>query len=165
MSRPNKNSLLAIAGASPFNALAGTPLLDVLEARAPGFRDLHRFFKRWLKIDITTLAYVLTLFGAITSGISIIRDIGARLWTYTARFFVSTISISGQDTLNEVVLNWVIRHVLPRRQPRILAAQSEESATSLYAYRAFAIKDDTDEVQDKPSLPISYVRSHPTTYI
>ncbi|KAH8161544.1 hypothetical protein CIB48_g6708 [Xylaria polymorpha] len=124
MAPNNLGSLLALSGASQFSAHAGTTALDMLEMRVPGFKVLQRFFKTWLKIDLTSLAFALALFGAMSSGVSMVKAIGASIWTYVARFFVSSISVSGQDKLNEEVLNWLVDNVLPRRQPRILNAQN-----------------------------------------
>ncbi|KAI0468774.1 P-loop containing nucleoside triphosphate hydrolase protein [Xylaria cf. heliscus] len=159
MATTNLRNFLALTGASQLPAIAGANALDMLEVRVPGFKVMQRFFKTWLKIDLTSLAFALALFGTMSSGMSMIKDLGAYVWTYIARFFVSSISVSGHDKLNEEVLNWLADHVLPYRQPRILNAQYQESNRpgSWNSYRNLAIKDDNKVEKRNQRLPIFYM--------
>ncbi|KAI1752007.1 P-loop containing nucleoside triphosphate hydrolase protein [Xylaria castorea] len=158
MDTTNLGNLLALSGASQFPTLAGTTALDMLEVKVPGFKALQRFFKTWLKIDLTSLAFVFALFGAMSSGVSVIKDLGAYMWTYVARFFVSSISVSGHDKLNEEVLNWLVDNVLPRRRPRILNAQYRQSETGDWdSYRNLATDDGDKKEKQHQRLPIFYM--------
>ncbi|KAI3325627.1 P-loop containing nucleoside triphosphate hydrolase protein, partial [Xylariaceae sp. AK1471] len=85
------------------------------------------------------------------------------MWTYIARFFVSSISVSGEDKLNEEVLHWLVHHVLPRRQPRILTAQFEQSEASDFGYRALIIDDDMERESER-RCPIFYIPAFGRTW-
>ncbi|KAI8627207.1 P-loop containing nucleoside triphosphate hydrolase protein [Xylariaceae sp. FL1651] len=157
MASSDIGSSLSISGASSLNALMGAPIFDNLESRAPGLKIIQRFFKRWLKIDLTTLAIALTLFGTISSSVSLINQLGAHLWICISRFFVSSISVSGQDKLNSEVLHWLVHNVMPSYKPRILTAQTKRvDFSSPLDYRTLAITDINEEGNQRRP-PIFYI--------
>jgi hypothetical protein len=66
------SSAMNIAGASMLagNGLglaSAAELLKRVEELVPGFAPLARWFKRWLKIDLTTLVTIAAVWGAVVS--------------------------------------------------------------------------------------------------
>jgi hypothetical protein len=143
----------ALLDAPALRALVTGPMLRTLEEQAPGFRMLRNFFKQWLKIDLTTLTVLLTIFGTLKTGAGTIRNIGEQLWGYISRFFLSAITVGGQDKLNEEVLFWVSQKILPQRNPRMLVAHCQQSSGSKHRELESA-----DKANEKPQYSICYVR-------
>ena len=54
----------------------GTSLQKILQQSTPGFGFMQAFFKSWLKLDLTTLAAALTIFGTISSASVVLKEIG-----------------------------------------------------------------------------------------
>jgi len=148
---------LALSNAPALRALATGPMLRMLEEQVPGFGVLQKFFKQWLKIDLTTVAVFLTIFGTVKTGAGAVRNISEQLWRYVTRFFLSSISVSGQDKLNEEVLYWVSQKILPQRQPRMLVAQCQQSSGSKYR-----VLETANQTNAKRQHSIYYVGSPPS---
>ncbi|CAJ2509621.1 Uu.00g146470.m01.CDS01 [Anthostomella pinea] len=123
---------------------------------------LQRFFKEWLKINLTTLALALSIFGAASAGIGQIQDLGRRIWNSIAKFFVSSISVSGDDKLNQEIIHWLGHHVLPRQELRSLTAQTE-SLSYYGSYQILAMRElGGDHRKDRE--PIHYMPSFGITW-
>ncbi|KAI0397995.1 P-loop containing nucleoside triphosphate hydrolase protein [Xylariaceae sp. FL0594] len=97
---------------------------------------IQRFFKQWLKVDLTTLAVALTLLSALKTGYQFARNLGNQLWGYVTRFFVSSIYVLSSDRLNQEIAFWVTENVLPKRHYRSLA-----SATSGHQFSELSVKE------------------------
>ncbi|KKA29710.1 hypothetical protein TD95_004173 [Thielaviopsis punctulata] len=87
----------------------------MLEHSTPGYATLHAFFARWLHIDITKLAMVLTICGLLSGVISDVKNAATRFYWWAARFLTASISIAANDRLNREVINWLGAHVLKPR--------------------------------------------------
>ncbi|KAJ1326068.1 mitochondrial chaperone BCS1 [Microdochium nivale] len=134
----------------------------LLETSAPGFSLFQGFFKTWLRLDLTSLALALTVFGALSSGTQQLRGVALRIYSWITQFFTASISISGTDRLNREVLNWLGAKVLTRQHTRILTAQSEAVQGDAYAYRRQSLQR-IDYHHDK-RVPIQYLPTFGTTW-
>ncbi|KXJ89980.1 P-loop containing nucleoside triphosphate hydrolase protein [Microdochium bolleyi] len=134
----------------------------LLESSAPGFRFFQRFFQTWLRLDLTSLALALTVFGALSSGAQQLQGVALRLYSWITRFFTASISISGTDRLNREVLNWLGANILTRQQTRILTAQSEAVHGDAYAYRRQSLH--RIDYHHEKRIPIQYLPTFGITW-
>ncbi|ETS73122.1 hypothetical protein PFICI_15067 [Pestalotiopsis fici W106-1] len=155
--------------AQPTRSIASFPYLGgagslrrLFEQTTPGFNTLQSFFSKWLKLDITTLAMALTVFGAISTGSQHLKGLAYEVYNWIVRFFTASVSIPGSDRLNREVLNWIGAKVLVRQQTRILTASSEPIQNDAWEFRRAAIRR-IDYHQEK-RLPIQYLPTFGITW-
>ncbi|KAK3301695.1 BCS1 N terminal-domain-containing protein [Chaetomium strumarium] len=154
------NSLLALASTSLLNG--GTSSVQDLEERIPGFSVLRDFFKRWLRIDLTTLLTAAALMGAASSGAQSLQDTGSKFYWWIVRFLTASISIAGNDRLNREVLNWLGAHVLAKRGTRILTANSETIRNDAWSYRR--VSQERNDFHHEKRMPVQYLPTFGTTW-
>ncbi|KAK4239577.1 BCS1 N terminal-domain-containing protein [Achaetomium macrosporum] len=154
------NSLLALAGTSLLNG--GSSSVQDLEERIPGFSVLQDFFKRWLRIDLTTLLTVAALMGAASSGAQSLQDTGSKFYWWIVRFLTASISIAGNDRLNREVLNWLGAHVLAKKGTRILTANSETIQNDAWSYRR--VSQERNDFHHEKRMPVQYLPTFGTTW-
>ncbi|ORY70349.1 P-loop containing nucleoside triphosphate hydrolase protein [Pseudomassariella vexata] len=135
---------------------------ELVERRRLGFGFLQSFFSKWLKVDLTTLAVILTLFGAISSGTQQVRAIALSVYRWITRFFTASVSIQGSDRLNREVLNWIGAHVLLQQETRILTARSEPIQNDAMHFGRGLVKR-IDYFHEK-RLPIQYLPTFGITW-
>ena len=97
----------------------------LLEHSTPGFAFLGTFFKAWLKLDVTTIAAGLTIFGTITGAFRDLQGLALKIYWWFTKFFTAAISVASNDRLNKEILNWIATVVLTRQGTRILTAKTE----------------------------------------
>ena len=105
--------------------LARASLQRLLDTSTPGFTFLREFFAAWLKLDVTTIAAGLTIFGTITGAFRDLQGLALKMYWWFTKFFTAAISIASNDRLNKEILNWIGTQVLERQGTRILTARSE----------------------------------------
>ena len=155
------NSLLALAGTtSLFGGSPGTSF-EQLEERIPGFGMLQKFFKTWLKVDLTTILTIAALMGAASSGAQSVQATGSKLYWWIIRFLTASISIAGNDRLNREVLNWLGAHVLTKNGTRILTAHSETIQSDAWHYRRVQERND---YHHEKRVPVQYLPTFGTTW-
>ncbi|KAK3296374.1 BCS1 N terminal-domain-containing protein [Chaetomium fimeti] len=153
------NSILALAGTSLLNDSASA---EDLERRIPGFSVLQDFFKKWLRIDLTTLLTAAALMGAASSGAQSIQETGSKLYWWIVRFLTASISIAGNDRLNREVLNWLGAHVLAKKGTRILTANSETIRNDAWSYRR--VSQERNDFHHEKRMPVQYLPTFGTTW-
>ena len=116
------NSILALASTG---ARAATPISLQSILHSPQFGFLRSFFASWLKLDLTTLASLLTIFGTLSGALRILKGFALKLYWWFTKFFTASISIAGNDRLNREIVNWLGSKVLTRSGERILTARTE----------------------------------------
>lgn len=149
------SGLLAILGAG------GSSIQDVLE-NSSGFGWFQDFFRTWLKLDITTLAAILTIFGMISGAIRDLQGVAVKIYWWITKFFTASISIASNDRLNKEVLNWLGAQILTRQATRILTASSEEVEKDAWHYRR-STRERNDFNMEK-RVPIQYLPTFGTTW-
>ncbi|KAK4098867.1 P-loop containing nucleoside triphosphate hydrolase protein [Parathielavia hyrcaniae] len=154
------NSLLALAGTSLLND--GSTSVHDLERRVPGFSVLRDFFKKWLRLDVTTLLTVAALMGAASSGAQSIQETGSKIYWWIVRFLTASISIGGSDRLNREVLNWLGAHVLAKKGTRILTASSESIRNDAWSYRR--VSQERNDYHHEKRMPVQYLPTFGTTW-
>lgn len=154
------NSLLALAGTSLLND-KGSSIQD-LEQRIPGFSVLQDFFKKWLRLDLTTLLTAAALMGAASSGAQSIQETGSKVYWWIVRFLTASISIAGNDRLNREVLNWLGAHVLLKKGTRILTANSETIRNDAWSYRR--VSQERNDYHHEKRMPVQYLPTFGTTW-
>lgn len=137
-------------------ALTKSPIQEFLRDPSSGIPFLQKWFRNWLKLDITTLASILTLLGTIQSAFSSIQDWGVKLYWWLKKIFTSTISIAANDKLNRVVLEWLAQNVLEHRGTKILTAQTE-SNNPWDGYHPPAYKKPLVRASSLPSKSVGYI--------
>ncbi|KAL2271988.1 hypothetical protein VTJ83DRAFT_1359 [Remersonia thermophila] len=155
------NSLLALAGTTVLNG--GSSAISDLEERVPGFSLLRDFFKKWLRLDLTTVLTVAALMGAASSGAQSLQDTGFKIYWWIVRFLTASISIAGNDRLNREVLNWLGAHVLSKGGTRILTASSEPVQNDdTWSYRRS--HQERNDLHHEKRVPVQYLPTFGTTW-
>ena len=154
------NSILALASTS----LLSDKSLSVqdLEQRIPGFSMMQDFFKKWLRLDLTTLLTAAALMGAASSGAQSIQETGSKVYWWIVRFLTASISIAGNDRLNREVLNWLGAHVLLKKGTRILTANSETIRNDAWSYRR--VSQERNDYHHEKRMPVQYLPTFGTTW-
>lgn len=117
---------LGFSRRSPSEAANGAGSIQhILQNPVTGFPFLAKFFKTWLKLDIATLAAILTIIGTISGGLTALQGLGLKIYWWFTKFFTASISIASSDRLNREILNWIGSEVLQKRGTRILTARTE----------------------------------------
>lgn len=155
------NSLVALAGTSLLNGSSGTSIQD-LEQRIPGFSMLQNFFKKWLKLELTTVLTIAALMGAASSGAQSLQETGSKIYWWIVRFLTASISIAGNDRLNREVLNWLGAHVLTKKSTRILTANSESIRNEAWHYRR--VSQERNDLHHEKRMPVQYLPTFGTTW-
>ena len=137
---PSMSKLLALAR-SGTRAIPGTSLNDVFQS--PHFAFLQSFFATWLKLDLTTLASLLTIFGTLSGALRLVQSFALKLYWWFTKFFTASISIAGNDRLNREIVNWLGVKVLVSSGERILTARTE-----MVQNEAFHLRKITTERND-----------------
>ena len=149
---------------SGFLALLGagsSSIEDVLETSS-GIGWFQDFFRTWLKLDITTLAAILAIFGMISGAVRDLQGMAVKLYWWITKFFTASVSIASNDRLNKEVLNWLGAQVLTRQATRILTASSEEVEKDAWHYRR-ETRERNDFNMEK-RVPIQYLPTFGTTW-
>ncbi|KAK4119667.1 P-loop containing nucleoside triphosphate hydrolase protein [Parathielavia appendiculata] len=154
------NNLLALAGTSLLND--GSTSVQDFERHVPGFSVLRDFFKKWLRLDVTTLLTIAALMGAASSGAQSIQDTGSKIYWWIVRFLTASISIGGSDRLNREVLNWLGAHVLAKKGTRILTASSETIRNDAWSYRR--VSQERNDYHHEKRMPVQYLPTFGTTW-
>jgi chaperone BCS1 len=164
MASRNFNKLLALARTSLIGAATGTgqSISDILESSTPGFGFLQAFFATWLKLDITTLAAALTIFGTISGALKDLQGVAFKIYWWITKFFTASISISSSDRLNREILNWLGAQVLERQATRILTARTETIHTDAWHPRRQL--NETKKYMHEKRVPIQYLPTFGTTW-
>lgn len=154
MAGPSISELLAVAGQQPTsNALLQRSGL------------LRYFFQTWLKLDLTTLAAAVTIFGTITGLANSSKTIALKFYWWFTQFCTASVSIAANDRLNKEILNWIGDQVLTRQGTRILTARTEAIQTdaSLY-FRHHSGPTERNDVSFDKRIPIQYLPTFGTTW-
>lgn len=155
------NSLLALAGTSLLNGGSSNASMQDLEQRIPGYLMLQNFFKRWLRLELTTVLTIAALMGAASSGVQSVQETGSKMYWWIVRFLTASISIAGNDRLNREVLNWLGAHVLTKKNTRILTANSESIRNESWHYRHVQERND---FHHEKRMPVQYLPTFGTTW-
>lgn len=134
---------------------------DFLDA-TPGLGFVQTLLHSWLKLDLATLAAVLTITGTISSTFRIVGDVALKLYWWVMRFFTASISVPANDRLNREILNWVGARVLERQNTRILTAGTEAVETDAWHYRRFAVE--RHDYHHEKRMPIRYLPTFGITW-
>lgn len=157
----------AIARTSLLGAATRTgPIQDLLGKSVPGFDFLQRFFLTWLKVDLTTLATAITVFGIMSGSIQDLYRGASKLYQsaywWITRFLTASISIASSDRLNREVLNWLGANVLTKQRTRILTARSETIQNEAWSYRR--VTHERNDYHHEKRVPIQYLPTFGTTW-
>ncbi|KAK0703903.1 P-loop containing nucleoside triphosphate hydrolase protein [Lasiosphaeria miniovina] len=155
------NSLLTLASTTSLFGSGGTPLQEQFEARIPGFGVLQGFFKKWLKVELTTVLTIAALMGAASSGAQGLQAAGSKMYWWIIRFLTASISIAGNDRLNREVLNWLGARVLSNGS-RILTAHSETIQNDAWYYRR--VQQERNDYHHEKRMPVQYLPTFGTTW-
>ncbi|KAJ9149542.1 p-loop containing nucleoside triphosphate hydrolase protein [Coniochaeta hoffmannii] len=146
---------------SSLGATNSSSTQDFLDA-TPGLGWIHTVLQSWLKLDLATLAAVLTITGTITSTFHTLKNVAVKLYWWITRFFTASISIPANDRLNREILNWVGARVLERQGTRILTAGTEPLETDAWAYRRFGVE--RNDYHHEKRTPIKYLPTFGITW-
>jgi len=150
MAQPSLRTLVALINRSIKGATHG-----------PFFDFIRRFFATWLKLDLTTLAAALTIFGTLSSTLQEAKGLTMKVYWWFTKFFTSSISIGSNDRLNREILNWVGAQIVTRQGTRILTAQTETIRTDAwYAPQ----KTERNDYNHEKRAPIQYLPTFGTTW-
>ncbi|AEO69670.1 uncharacterized protein THITE_2120356 [Thermothielavioides terrestris NRRL 8126] len=155
------NSIVALAGTSLLKSENSASVQD-LEQRIPGFSVLRDFFKKWLRLDLTTVLTVAALMGAASTGAQSLQETGSKIYWWIVRFLTASISIAGNDRLNREVLNWLGAHVLLKNGTRILTANSETIRNDAWSYRR--VSQERNDYHHEKRMPVQYLPTFGTTW-
>lgn len=133
---------------------------SLLRRTTPGFGFLQKFFSTWFNLDLTTLAVILTVFGAISQGTQQLKGVALHIYRWITRFFTASVSIPGSDRLNREVLNWLGAQVLTRQDTRILTAHSAPAENDAWDFR----RVERDDYHHEKRMPIQYLPTFGTTW-
>ena len=157
------NNLLALASTTSLFGNSSTPLQEQFEQRIPGFGVLQGFFKKWLKLELTTVLTIAALLGAASSGVQSLQATGSKLYWWIVRFLTASVSIAGNDRLNREVLNWLGSQVLGKEgNTRILTAHSETIQNDAWYYRRVA--QERNDYHHEKRMPVEYLPTFGTTW-
>ncbi|KAG9245419.1 BCS1 N terminal-domain-containing protein [Calycina marina] len=135
--------------------LARAAFQRLLDNSTPGFTFLRNFFAAWLKLDVTTIAAGLTIFGTITGAFRDLQGVGVKLYWYFTKFFTAAISVAAKDRLSKEVLGWIAANVLERQGTRILTAKCETIETD-YWQRCYKTETERNDYFHEKRIPIQY---------
>ncbi|KAL2189173.1 P-loop containing nucleoside triphosphate hydrolase protein [Thermothelomyces heterothallicus CBS 203.75] len=153
------NNILALASTS---LLSDSTSAEDLERRIPGFSVLQDFFKKWLKLDLTTILAAAALLGAASSGAQTVQHTGSRIYWWVVRFLTASVSIAGNDRLNREVLNWLGANVLMKKGTRILTVKSESTRNNTWSYRRGS--QERNDYHHEKLVPVQYLPTFGTTW-
>lgn len=163
MAKHSMDRILGLARTSLLGGASGTSIQDLLEQSTPGFGFLQDFFAAWLKIDLTTLAAALTIFGTISGALGDLKGVALKVYWWFTRLFTASISIPSSDKLNREILNWVGSEILTRQGTRILTARTEAIQKDPWYVRRSVRTERNDYLQEK-RVPIQYLPTFGTTW-
>jgi hypothetical protein len=128
---PSNESLLVMLAshATRLSAVIRTSL------STPDFLWLRAFFAQWLKLDLTTLAAALTIYGTLSGALKDLQGIALKIYWWFTRFFTASISITSNDRLNREIINWLGAQILTRSGTRILTARTESIRSDAWSPR------------------------------
>jgi chaperone BCS1 len=153
--------LLALARTSLLGQATSTSIRDLLEQSTPGFSFLQGFFATWLKLDLSTLAAALTIFGTISGALGDLQGLALKVYWWFTRLFTASISVASSDRLNKEILNWIGTQVLTRQGTRILTARTETIQTDTWYPRRATERND---YHHEKRVPIQYLPTFGTTW-
>jgi chaperone BCS1 len=136
--------------------------MQALLDSSPGLGWVQAMLQSWLKLDLATLAAVLTIAGTISSTFRTIKDVALKLYWWVTRFFTASISIPANDRLNREILNWLGAKVLERQGTRILTAGTEPVETDAWAYRRFGVE--RVDYHHEKRTPVKYLPTFGITW-
>ncbi|OHW90559.1 mitochondrial chaperone bcs1 protein [Colletotrichum incanum] len=134
---------------------------DVLDRTMPNFRTLSKFFSTWLRLDLTTVIFLIFFSGDIPRALTGLQNLGTQIYWWITRFFTASVSIGGNDKLNREVLNWLGAHVLTKQGTRVLTARTEVIQNEAWYYRKPIERDD---LHHEKRVPVQYLPTFGTTW-
>lgn len=160
---------LGFSRRSPSEAANGAGSIQhILQNPVTGFPFLAKFFKTWLKLDIATLAAILTIIGTISGGLTALQGLGLKIYWWFTKFFTASISIASSDRLNREILNWIGSEVLQKRGTRILTARTEvvlsDAHQALSYMNPYRGDPSRKQNQSGKNVPIQYLPSFGFTW-
>ncbi|OIW32756.1 P-loop containing nucleoside triphosphate hydrolase protein [Coniochaeta ligniaria NRRL 30616] len=156
------SGFLQFARTSVLGATSNSSSMHTFLESTPGFGSVQTLLQSWLKLDLATLAAVLTITGTISTTFRTIGDIAIKLYWWITRFFTASISIPANDRLNREILNWLGAKVLERQGTRILTAGTEAVETDAWHYRRFAVE--RNDYHHEKRMPIKYLPTFGITW-
>jgi len=110
---PSRKLLLTLIGASIGASLGAVirSFQELLRCLIPNFTFIRKFFSAWFKLDITTLAAALTIYGTLSGVLQDVKGIASKVQPWFTNAYMSSISIEASDRLNKEVLQWLLAQV------------------------------------------------------
>lgn len=137
------------------------PLNRIINTSLPT-RLATSVFSRWHHIDLPTWTVAIALLGTLPAALSRARSVALALYWWIAKYFLSAVTIAGNDSLNRDVITWVAGNVLSKRSVRSVTARTEVVRNRNYwPYRAPVKRDD---VRHEKRVPVQYLPSFGTTW-
>jgi chaperone BCS1 len=153
---------LAALMRSLLGGLTTNTIRELFGQSTPSFGFLQSFFAAWLKLDLTTLASILTIFGTLTNAWRALQGVTLKIYWWFTRFFTASISIAGSDRLNREILNWLGSEILMPKGTRILTARTETIQNDAWYPRRHV--EEKDEFHLDKRVPIKYLPTFGTTW-
>lgn len=121
---------------------------------------IQELLASWFKLDITTLAVMLTIFGTVSGALKDLHVVALKVYWWFTKLFTASISIASNDRLNREILNWVGANVLTRQETRILTARTEVVESDAYSWTR---KTERNELHER-RIPIQFLPTFGTTW-
>lgn len=119
-------------------------------------------FSRWHQIDIPTWTVAIAVLGTLPAALTRAHGIALGVYWWVAKYFVSAVTIAGNDRLNRDVVGWVAGNVLPRRSVRSVTARTEVVHSRDYWPHRAPIK--RNDVRHEKRVPVQYLPAFGTTW-
>lgn len=137
------------------------PLNRIIDTSLPT-RLAGSLFSRWHQIDLPTWTVALALLGTLPAALSRARGVALGIYWWVAKYFLSAVTIAGNDRLNRDVVGWVAGNVLPKRSVRSVTARTEVVHSRDYWPHRTPVR--RDDVRHEKRVPIQYLPSFGTTW-
>ncbi|SPO04590.1 uncharacterized protein DNG_07275 [Cephalotrichum gorgonifer] len=144
----------------PINTFLNS-ILDSKSASSLPTRLTESFFSRWQHIDIPTWTVAIAVLGTLPTTLTHLRSVTLNIYWWVAKYFISSMTVAGNDRLNKDVINWVAHNVLPRRSIRTMTARTEVVHTGYWANR---LPYERDDVRHEKRVPVQYLPAFGTTW-
>ncbi|KAL2107862.1 hypothetical protein VUR80DRAFT_4673 [Thermomyces stellatus] len=124
-------------------------------------RFVGSLFSRWQHIDIPTWTVALAVLGTVPAALAHARAAAFNVYWWVAKYFVSSVTIAGNDRLNKDVVNWVAHNVLPNRSVRTVTARTEVVHTDYWPPR---LQTERNDVRHEKRVPVQYLPAFGATW-
>ncbi|KAI1105661.1 mitochondrial chaperone BCS1 [Jackrogersella minutella] len=139
----------------PFH-LGVTASHGLLDPSMHGLDFLKELIGHWVSgLDITRLGSVAACVGAAPAAWRFLRTAWREVYGWVRQFFISSVTIPGQDPLNRHVTNWVMANVVQFRSIRSFTARTQIQAGSA-ADRAALLKKTRRDIQYLPHFDTTW---------